>query len=360
MATEKPEPVRSMPSWREHAMTRADELQALGQRFVDKETEQSGSVPPEMAAIWTSLRAQLQAARREDQGRWRRVRGWLTGSAVERAMSRLNAAEADLLRIAPREYVDGELESIAKHVERHLPVDDPRRTRVHEIIETSRRGDQEPSEEDRETLVAAVRGASSESSREIMRVRSFRNVLIVAALILAGVAIALAIAGGQSPQRLAMCFTVGMGSASLETTPEEARVVCPTREEPVGDEDPDTVLGATVDPWDVALVELLGVVAASVAAATSLRGIRGTSTPYSVPIALAALKLPTGALTAVLGLLLMRGQFIPGLSALDFPAQILGWAIVFGYAQQLFTGVVDNQASRVLQDVRGGLTRSST
>lgn len=209
------------------------------------------------------------------------MRGWLSGSSVERAMSRLNAAEADLLRIAPPEYVDGELESIAKHVERHLPVDDPRRTRVHEIIESSRRGDQDPSDEDRETIVAAVRGASSESSREIMRVRSFRNVLIVAALIFAGVAIALAIAGGQAPSRLAMCFTVGMGSASIETTPEEPRVVCPTQEEPVGGRDPDAVIAETVDAWDVALVELLGVVAASVAAATSLRGIRGTSTPYS-------------------------------------------------------------------------------
>ncbi len=65
--------------------------------------------------------------------------------------------------------------------------------------------------------------------------------------------------------------------------------------------------------------------------------IRGTSTPYSLPVALALLKLPTGALTALLGLLLMRGNFVPGLSALDSSAQIIAWAIVFGYAQQLLT-----------------------
>ena len=34
----------------------------------------------------------------------------------------------------------------------------------------------------------------------------------------------------------------------------------------------------------------------------------------------------------------MRGEFVPGLSALDSPAQIIAWAILFGYAQQLFTG----------------------
>ena len=50
------------------------------------------------------------------------------------------------------------------------------------------------------------------------------------------------------------------------------------------------------------------------------------STIYSgigLPVAMAVLKLPTGAITAFLGLLLMRGQFVPGLSALDTSAQIL-------------------------------------
>jgi hypothetical protein len=70
------------------------------------------------------------------------------------------------------------------------------------------------------------------------------------------------------------------------------------------------------------------------------------------------LQLPTGAVTAVLGLLLMRGQFLPGLSALDTSGQILAWAIVFGYAQQLFTRFVDQQADTVLNEVRGTKTEA--
>jgi hypothetical protein len=89
-----------------------------------------------------------------------------------------------------------------------------------------------------------------------------------------------------------------------------------------------------------------------VAAAAALRTIRGSSEPYGVPTALAVLKLPTGAVTAVLGLLLMRGEFIPGLSALDSSAQIIAWAAIFGYAQQLFTRLVDQQAQTVLGAVR--------
>jgi hypothetical protein len=71
------------------------------------------------------------------------------------------------------------------------------------------------------------------------------------------------------------------------------------------------------------------------------------------------LKLPTGALTAVLGLLLMRGGFVPGLTALDTTPQILAWAVVFGASQQLFTGMVDRQGKSVLEDV-GGKTYTAT
>ncbi len=109
-------------------------------------------------------------------------------------------------------------------------------------------------------------------------------------------------------------------------------------------------------PGDVALIELLGLMAAALAAAFALRNIEGTSTPYSLPIALAVLKLPTGALTAVIALVLMRGEFIPGFSALDSSAQILAWAVAFGYGQQLFTQLVDRQAHSVLNNVRSGDT----
>jgi hypothetical protein len=66
----------------------------------------------------------------------------------------------------------------------------------------------------------------------------------------------------------------------------------------------------------------------------AIRRIKGSSERYGLPVALAALKLPSGAITAFLGgLLFMRGQFVPCLSTLDTSAQILARALVFGYAQ---------------------------
>jgi hypothetical protein len=117
--------------------------------------------------------------------------------------------------------------------------------------------------------------------------------------------------------------------------------------------DIDDAIKDTATPLDLLVVELIGLTAAAVAATAAIRGISGSSERHGLPIALAVLKLPTGAITAFLGLLLMRGQFVPGLSALDTSAQILAWALVFGYAQELFTRLVDRQGQSVLDSVRG-------
>ena len=115
--------------------------------------------------------------------------------------------------------------------------------------------------------------------------------------------------------------------------------------------DIDDVVAKTAKKWDLLVVELVGLTAAAIAAAAAIKNIKGSSDRYGLPVALAALKLPTGAITAFLGLLLMRGQFVPGLSALDTSAQILAWALVFGYAQQLFTRLVDQQGQTMLNSV---------
>ena len=116
--------------------------------------------------------------------------------------------------------------------------------------------------------------------------------------------------------------------------------------------DNDLVVEKTAKPPDLMVVELVGLIAAAVASAAAIRTIKGSSERYGIPLALAMLKLPTGAVTAFLGLMLMRGNFVPGLSALDSTAQILAWALVFGFAQELFTRLVDQQGHTVLNTVR--------
>ncbi|MGI8809306.1 MAG: hypothetical protein ACR2KK_16010 [Acidimicrobiales bacterium] len=172
-------------------------------------------------------------------------------------------------------------------------------------------------------------------------------------------AVAVGLVGFLSPSTIPLCFQPESGGQTL--------LVCPTaqsvfRTEPIPatatspalpPSDPDVVIRDTVAGTDLFVVEMVGLAAAAVAAAAAIRQLRGSSERSGLPLALTLLKLPTGALTAVLGLILMRGQFVPGLSALDSPGQILAWALAFGYAQELFTRLIDKQGQSVLNGVRG-------
>jgi hypothetical protein len=86
----------------------------------------------------------------------------------------------------------------------------------------------------------------------------------------------------------------------------------------------------------------------------SIRNLKGTSTAYDVPVALAFLKVPLGAFTAILALVAIRGDFVPGLSILDSQEQILAYALVFGFAQQILTRLLDQRAQTLLEGMPGG------
>ncbi|MGY1679341.1 hypothetical protein [Geodermatophilus sp. SYSU D01176] len=352
------------PAWREGTWTRAKEIESLC-AWIRQRTDRDGS-DVLLASIGVHLRAAEEAALPPPRRRMR------DQALLERAMSNLDAAEALLLDVAPPEYVLGRLPGVLNDAVRHLGPTDVRRLHLEHIARRAGIGNtttplsddtSTPSVEDalrlveqeRLTIATAYRAASSAALREQLRVRSFRNVLLVTTALLTVLAVALAVAGFVARTAIPVCFEPQVDGRTV--------VVCPTAQSqllPTGIEggpaspDIDDAVRDTAQRADILIIELIGLAAAAVAAAAAIRGIRGSSEPHNLPVALALLKLPTGALTAVLGLLLMRGQFIPGLTALDSSAQILAWALVFGYGQQLFTRLVDQQAHTVLNRVRSG------
>jgi hypothetical protein len=351
-------------SWREQALARAAEYRFLARLLLPRGNERERQAllaierhlfAAEDAAIGSSKcwDGRSESGERKKLGRWSRLVSFVTGAGVERANSQLDAVETDLLRLAPDPYLRGQMPNLVAHVRAHLPPNDPRRLRVEAISGAITKG-RMLSNLERDQILGAVRAASLEARREIRRVRSFRNVLLVSAFILCLGVAGITVLAVTSPGRVPMCFA-----------PDNTMVVCPTAAKPVeGAESTqtqslsahqqvgiDNLVRDTASRWDVPIVEIVGLLAAGLAGAFALRSIQGTSTPYSLPVAVAVLKLPTGALTAVFGLLLMRGGFIPGLSALDSSAQIIAWAIIFGYAQQLVTRLVDRQAHTVLEAV---------
>ncbi|MEV0238799.1 hypothetical protein AB0I06_02495 [Streptomyces sp. NPDC050674] len=247
-----------------------------------------------------------------------------------------------LIQLVSDEEVAGRASEIMALVKDHLDADDPRRVRLALRLSPVISGDISAS--DRDLMARALDAAYSSLDDELARVRSLRNILWAATvLVLIGV-VNLALYGWLSPGSLSLCFSPQGGSRDTLT------VVCPTAEyhNRSPDTDPSRLAGAT----DILTVEIAGLAGAALTVIASLRRIRGTDAPYMLPLASAVLKLPTGALSAFLGLLLIRGAFVPGLSDLDSRAQVLAWAAAFGAAQHLVTRLVDDRAQMTLSEVR--------
>ncbi|WP_234387994.1 MULTISPECIES: hypothetical protein [Streptomyces] len=247
-----------------------------------------------------------------------------------------------LIQLVSDEEIAGRASEVMALVKDHLDADDPRRVRLALRLRSVISGDITAS--DRDLMARALDAAYSSLDDELARVRSLRNILCAATvLVLIGV-VSLALYGWLSPGSLSLCFSPQGGSGDTLT------VVCPTAEyhKQPADTDPSRLAG----PTDILTVEIAGLAGAALTVIASLRRIRGTDAPYMLPLASAVLKLPTGALSAFLGLLLIRGAFVPGLSDLDSRAQVLAWAAAFGAAQHLVTRFVDDRAQTTLSEVR--------
>ncbi|MGI5349932.1 hypothetical protein ACQEU8_17370 [Streptomyces sp. CA-250714] len=253
-----------------------------------------------------------------------------------------------LLRLSDPKEIVSMMPGVLASVREALPPDDPRRIAVERIA----RSPTKITDAERESILDAVSVARHVRIQKTLRVRSFVNIVRWVAGGLAVGMVLVALLGWFFDDTVPLCFSPDRASGA-----DEYHVVCPTGSSPnARSQHVDTSLAATTAPADYFTVEFVGLVAAGIAAAATIRRIGGTAEPYNVPFALALLKLPMGALTAVLGILLMRGGFVPGLTALDSSAQIISWAIIFGYAQQIFTRLVDTQARNVLAAASGSST----
>ncbi|MFI7409993.1 hypothetical protein ACIBU0_15135 [Streptomyces sp. NPDC049627] len=273
---------------------------------------------------------------------------------LERAWSNIRAAETDLLSLASDDEVRARAPEVLGIVRRHLPEDSPQRQAVEEIAESVEAGDGPLTDQERSALVRALGFAYAAVGGKYRRVRVLADLLwIVTGAATLGL-VALALWGYLDKQSLDLCF---------RPQPPGNRVVCPTGEHKVEAPPPtavppaatDVVTGAYSDPLDVLTVECAGLIGAAltvVAAVHHLHVDQATQYKFRLPLATAVLKFPVGALSAVAGIVLIKGAFVPGLSDLDSSAQILGWAVVFGAAQHLVTHIVDQRAEEALSGVR--------
>ncbi|MGW5867329.1 hypothetical protein ACWFRJ_34830 [Streptomyces sp. NPDC055239] len=99
---------------------------------------------------------------------------------------------------------------------------------------------------------------------------------------------------------------------------------------------------------DVGLIMLLGMLGAPAHVVGRLQKMGGSWNPYSLPFYQELSKLPIGALTAVLGLLLVDTEWLPLIKAPTTWRDVTAYAVVFGLAQITLTRNIDHHAEKIL------------
>ncbi len=254
---------------------------------------------------------------------------WWRGTLIEASYQNLHAAESLIAVLYSDAEVESELPEAIARVDAGLSTSDPRRAAAHRVPRLP------PGDAKRDALRKLIEIGYAAADREHSRLRSFRNTIVVSTALISVFVIIFCAVVAANPSWVPLCFENTAAGDSY----------CPT----------DGSNGVPVGS-DVIVVGLLGLLGGTLSAAVSIRGLMGTSTPYDVPAALAMLKVPFGAMTAIGALVAIRGDFVPGLSELDSQVQILAYALVFGYAQQLLTGLIDRHAQQILGKVPGKST----
>ena len=282
---------------------------------------------PDQRAAADGVRRLLRKAEEAAYGispRTNAVGRWWRGTLVESAFQNLHAARAQMVDVYADEEIAAEIPAALARSQQALHADDPRRL-MSEALTRMALGQQ------RAFLRRAIEDSYDAMDRQHERLRNFRNIILMAALCIAVLVGATMLIVRTNPTYIPLCFAANGEGIEGRT------FNCPT--------------GTGVPSnrgSDIVVVALLGLLGGALAAAVSIRNLRGTSTPYDVPVALALLKVPLGAFTAIVGLVALQGSFVPGLSALDSQQQILAYALVLGYAQQVFTYSLDRKAQSLL------------
>jgi hypothetical protein len=276
-----------------------------------------------LAEVAALLDAAQAAASRPGSG----LRLWLDGSAINRAFVSLHAAQVLLARLTPADRVDVHLLSAMARLRSTMPATAQRRQALERQYAAATAA-HPPATTDvvavkRWVLEKALEWSYAATDAQYARLRNFRTIIAGVSLAVLLLVVALAALGAVWPATFGLCF-IGDGSGT----------VCPT--------------GGSPARHDAFVVAVLGAAGGALAGVLAVRTMQGTATPYGVPLTLALLKLPFGALTALLGLVLVHGRFVPGLANLDTSGQILAYAIALGVAQQAVTALVDRRGQELL------------
>jgi hypothetical protein len=330
-------------SWRDHwkvvarseiACIKAEQERLIALARVD------GAPSREMGAFSTQIAENLTMACRMMQNRG--LRDVWFGGASDATYKHIHVAASLLAHISPVAELKSQAPYLAGKAQELLPGSPAKLEHIHSLIS------EDPPDDYRSAFARAREEVYDIADHRYSQLRRFRNNLLVAGFLISGIVAILIVIGWRSPGAIALCFQSDSGVEVVDSCPTSERVE-PRRPTDVSGTVQSPTSGAGAPSRDdVLVVAVLGLVGGALSGALAVRRVGPTRTPYDVPLWNFLIKLPVGALTAIAGLVVVAGQIIPGLSALDSQAQILAYALFFGLAQQVLTRYVDNRAEQVL------------
>jgi hypothetical protein len=261
----------------------------------------------------------------------RRPKRWLR---LEAAWRCLHVADESLLTLAPDPMVRARGHEIYSQAMRWIGPHDARVVHVGRVLALrSHPSDQRDlSAEDRYAFVGLLHAVHQANDHGYARARSFRNIIMVAMVLLSLAAVGLVITGALFPNALPLCSAGG----GLSGRPP----ACPTGSDaPTG--------------GDVMLLAGIGAIAAGISAIAAISTVGSLVDPFSTPIYQGLLKIPVGAIAAILGVLAIEEGLEAGAGVPTTQGGIIFLAFVFGYSQQLLTRIVDNRGSQIRAGLSG-------
>ena len=290
---------RLSAGWREIALSRIDDVDIALQCLKPEPTD-----PLDKSLVDKTL-SRLKVARERVERPARFKPAW-SGVDVEHVWANIHSAEVILIRLSDFDTVKAMVPNIIADARLLGPQD-----RLIARLDAFNKK-QTLNDADRKSIAQCVTSIYRATTEQFMQTRSFRNILFSTTFVLTSLAVVVGILGAL---------------------PLGADIWAPK---------------TGLSLW---LAELLGLLGASIVGSVVVRQMHGSSQPYAVPMASLLLKLPTGALTAAVGLMVLRAGFVDPLLGDAGTAKLVAAALALGASQQTFTRLIDDQAQNVLNAV---------
>lgn len=313
MANEIPRP----GIWQAEVFGRIDELRG---RLEATEATKGPWTEAEEKAVYAAVSRSLETAEKAAGTRWwQRPKAWWTGSAITEAWEGVHHAELALTSIERKEDVEAILARLLAWIQ--SATEDPQRRVRHETALTGQLKD--PLKFDRVQVRQAFVDVIVANRERYANLRTFRNLLILVSALLTLLVLSVSVWHALNPDFLTLCPT---GAKICLTSPLRTQV---------------------------AIVALLGAIGGSLGLAFGLTEANAPPSRYDPKAWQALLKPVTGAVTGLLGVMLIQAGFLfEPVATVNKGYALLVYAVIFGFSQQLFTRTVDKQANALVKPAK--------